>query len=638
MRYPSLSPGRISGGGGSDDDETDSSSGSGLGGSVPGAPDDGGGSDPSTSDPDPDPPNQYRDELGGDPVDSGGRNTGGGTRPDPEPDPSPTPTTNVDETTSGGPLDNLVENTLNPAAETFDEQIAEPAGEAVRASSPATLLDSQIPGGSPVGRTVENSVRGAANVANAPGIAAGLIRAGQRAADDTARANEQGAAGRRANRRELASDVVQGATSTGAAVQEDPVGTLSRIGGGIAGGALAGGAASRAARGLRGSPDADAGGSGGSVPSGRSNPGTGGVDSILDDVDVDARRGTSGPSTRSRVEGEVSRAVDDVTDRIDDSPLGDFVEDTRAQLQQQRPSSRDTGSAPDRTRPADAGGSFEDVRQDSLTQTQDALRDQATRPNPGTFDGAPRPFRSGGGDTIDPDGGVSLQRGSGIVDDADAAAGSTSAGGSGVGTGTGLGTLSGVNDPTGIADTATAGGTALDPAQILGAGTDSTGAGAQSDVIDQLGGGRLGGGTLPGDATGTGTDTDAGTDTFDPTDTDPGTDTPTDTTTGTDDVLATTTLTGTRTDTGTSTTDATLPGSTTVADTTTVDDAILRLGGSGGGDSGAPPRPRGEEEPDQDDDPAALLGFATESAEFGSGIASGSEELSRLGVGDPFSL
>jgi hypothetical protein len=613
-------PGAPTGGGGGDDDDSDSSSGSGLGGSIPGAPDDGGGTDGG----------------GIEPTDPSDAPSASPPSPAPEPDPAP-PSTNVDETTSGGPLDNLVENTLNPAANTFDEQIAETAGEAIRASSPATLVDSQVPGGSPVGRGIENTVRGAVNVANVPGIAAGAIRAGQRAADDTARANREGAAGRRANRRELASDIVQGATRTGTAIRNDPVATLSRIGGGIVGGAALGGAASRAARGLRGTPDAPDTPEG-TVPSGRSDIGTEGIDSLLEEVDIDARRGTSGASTRSRLEGEVSRTVDDVTERVENSPLGDFLGDERAQLQRERPDTRDTGSPPDRTRPADAGGSFEDVRQDALTQTQDALRDQATRPNPGTFDGAPRPFRSGGGDTIDPDGGVSLQRGSGIVDDVDAAAGSSSATATGVGLGGGLGAIAGVNDPTGIAETDTAAGAGLDPAQILGAGTDSTGADAQSEVLDQLGGGRLGGGTLPGDATATGTDTDSETDTFAPTDTDTGTGSPTDTDTVTDDLLATTTLTGTRTDTGTSATDATLPGSTTVADTTTVDDAIVRLGGGGGDDGGAPPRPRGEEEPDQDDDAAALLGFATDSREFGSGIASASDFLDGDGARDPFSL
>ena len=181
----------------------------------------------------------------------------------------------------------------------------------------------------------------------------------------------------------------------------------------------AGGRVSRALRETPEAPDTPEG----TVPSGRSDVGTAGRGSLLEDVDVDAERGITGPSARSRV----ARLVDD-------SALGDLLDDTRGQVQAGRQRSRDTGDGVDPTRPADAGGTFEDVRQDALTETQDQLRSDATRPTPGTFEGAPDPFRSGGGDTIDADG-VQLQRTTGTpevgggVDDAAATREASAVGG-----------------------------------------------------------------------------------------------------------------------------------------------------------------------------------------------------------------
>ena len=519
------------------------------------------------ADPDPEPPGGGEDiqrddpgpPAGSDPPAQGGSDdaTGGGQ----------TDTSGSDR----GPLDRFVEDTLNPGAEAFDERIAETAGETIRDTSPATLIDSQIRGGNPVGRTVENSVRGAVNIANAPGIAAGLIRTGQRAADDTARVNEQGAAGRRQNRQELAADVVGAATATGAAIQDDPVGTLSRIGGGIIGGAAVGGAASRAARGLRGAPDGNAGGP--AVATGRSDVGTGGVDQILDADTVDALRGTSGPSRRSRLRGEASRRLDDLDEML---PGGS----DRGQLQfggQGRGAGRSGGETPDAprdfdrgrdpTRPPDGGGTIDDIRQDSLTQTQDQLRSDATRPAPGDFEPSPDPFGPGTRrGTISEGGDVELTRSTGgVATETGGASGAgatsrfsaTGAGAGAAGAGAaGVGEVSQTTDPTGIAPDATVtGGSTLDPQRILGAGTDATGAETLSEPndptniapadVDEFGEQRLGGGTLPGDATGGGTDTGTLDETNDPSnvtppgsETDTGSDTdtfaPTDTGTGTD--------------------------------------------------------------------------------------------------------
>ena len=657
MRIPGA-PGRFTGGGGSDDDETDSTPDSGLGGSIPGAPS--GGSDPEPA-PDPDPapepepepdpdPSGFRDELGGDPVDSGGRNTGGSTRPDPAPDPSPTTraSASVDVpagASDGGGIGERVTSNLDSLSQAYTDTIAEPAGDLAAAANPVAGIETEQLGTNRVGTVTESAVENVAQLGNVPGAVAGTIDAGQALAAASARSRDQVTIGgvptgvsvpNPEGQRQNAQAAAGIAASSAAQAAENPFETTGRVIGGAVGGALGGAAIARGARGVSRAADApDAPDTpDGTVPSGRSNPGTEGIGSLLEEVDVDARRGTSGPSTRSRLEGEVSRAVDDVTERVENSPLGDFLGDERAQLQRERPDTRDTGSPPDRTRPADAGGSFEDVRQDALTEAQDQLRSDATRPNPGTFDGGPSPFREGRGDTIDPDGGVSLQRGAGVVDDVDAAAGSSTAGsGLGTGTGTGLGSISSAADPSGIADTGTAAGARLDPAQILGAGTDSTGAGAQSEVLDELGAGRLGGGTLPGDATGTGTDTDSGTDTFAPTDTGtgtdsgPGTDTPTDTATSTADLLGTTTLSGTTADTDTTGTGAGLPGSPTLGEPVASSETVSRLAPRDGDGGGRPVRPRGEEEADQSDDDAPVLAFDVAADELDSGIASAEEIL-----------
>lgn len=464
--------------------------------------------------------------------------------PDPAPADGAGPT-DADRGTADdrGPLDRFVDDRLDPAAETYDERIAEGAGEFIRDTSPATLVDSQIPGGNPVGRAVENSVRGAVNIGNVPGIAAGAIQAGQRAADDTARVNEQGAAGRRQNRQELAGDAVGAVTATGQAIQDDPVGTISRLAGGTAAGFGVGGAASRASRVVRGSPDVDGAGSGAAVRTGRSDVGTGGVDTILDADTVDSIRGTSGPSRRSRLRGEASRRLDDLDEML---PGGS----DRGQLQaggQGRGTGRDGGgsggetpAAPrdfdggrDPTRPPDAGGSFEDVRDDALTQLQDDLGSRGQRPDAGDFEPSPDALAGPGTrrGTITESGDVELTRSSGGIATESAGAsgaGATSRFSSTGGGAAGVGSLSGVNDPTGVSETGSpTGGTTLDPQRILGGGTDTTGAETLSETNDATGidpgtrdqfGGPLGGGTLPGDAQGGGSDTGTLDETNDPTD------------------------------------------------------------------------------------------------------------------------
>src|SRR6056297_2112212 len=134
MRYPSTSPGRITGpgpsGGSSADDDSFSPS-------------------PPGPDPAPAPSEEFGSELGGDPVNT----------PDPSPQPDPVdvggsadgpadPTPDQGGGTSrnqqDGPLDNLVEDTLNPAADQFRDQVVEPAGDVARAISPAAQVSDRL--------------------------------------------------------------------------------------------------------------------------------------------------------------------------------------------------------------------------------------------------------------------------------------------------------------------------------------------------------------------------------------------------------------------------------------------------------------------------------------------------------------
>ena len=630
--------------------------GSGLGGAPGGGSDDDGGSSGGSTAPDNDAGRVAPDPVDGGGSDDDGGSSGGSTAPNNDAGrvaPRETRTisaggqsVNIPEIGVGsGPepqeFQELNRSNLQRRNSQYRENVADPIGTLARKASPASLIDQAIPGNR-VGRSVENFTEGAVNLGNAPAWALGAMSVGERVARDTRRANQDGAEGRRQNRQELANDAIGAAVGTGRAIQNDPFGTLSRIAGSAFAGAAASGAAARA---VRGTPDVDGAGSGSAVPSGRSNVGTGGVDSLLDDVDVDARRGTSGPSTRSRVEGEVSRAVDDVADRLGDSRVADFLDDTRAQLQQ-RPASRepDFSDAPDRTRPADAGGTFEDVRQDALTQLQDDLGGRGRRPDPGTFDGAPQPFRSGGSDTIDADGGVNLQRTTGTPEGGSTAGlgrvssttdptGIAPTGGASLGTGI---TLSAINDPTGI--------TASDARQRGATAGDTLTASETADrLADQFG---LGGGLdARNDPTGiSDTDTEArvdaggddATDTLSPTDT--GTDT------GTEPLAdlpsARTTITDTAQRAGQVTGTDTRTALFGAADTASLSDPeALRAARQGrDDDEGRYPRSPGVEAGGGDDTDPALLGFASDSTDFSSGIASASDFINDDGGRDPFSL
>ena len=146
--------------------------------------------------------------------------------------------------------------TLDDAADAFTAG-AETVGDAAAFASPATELDRVLPG-EPVRRTVEGVNAGAIDAVNPAAAAQGIGAAADRVVRDTRRANQQGAAGRRQNRQELAADTLAAATGFAGRVQEDPVGALSRTAGGAVGGTIAGSAVARSARSAaRGSSDVD---------------------------------------------------------------------------------------------------------------------------------------------------------------------------------------------------------------------------------------------------------------------------------------------------------------------------------------------------------------------------------------------
>ena len=103
------------------------------------------------------------------------------------------------------------------------------------------------------------------------------------------------------------------------------------------------------------------------------------ADSLLDADAVDDARNVEAPSLTDRARGEFER----ITGRQQTS-APELVDDQAAMGPVQVSPDADTRTfdspeTRDPTRPEDVGGSFEDVRQDSLTQTQDALRDVGRR-------------------------------------------------------------------------------------------------------------------------------------------------------------------------------------------------------------------------------------------------------------------
>ncbi len=342
----------------------------------------------------------------------------------------------------------------------------------------------------------------------------GVEAAGEAAVDAA-----QAAPGAAVDAAEAVRDNPRSAAVTGTAL----VGTL---GVGAVGGAAARTGARGVASGARrfsGSVDgADA------VRTGRSDVGTGGVDQILDADTVDAARGVTGPSRRSRLRGEASRRLDQLDEML---PGGS----DRGQLQfggQGRGTGRGRGGGetPDAPRDFDRGDDrvSDNLVQQSLNRQQRAERGAVDR---GDFEGAQDPLAGGGTrrGTISERGEVELTRSTGAVD----TAAETATGGTAAGTGStgelagasaaGVGSVRRTTDPTGIApDTTVTGGMTVDPVndptsiasttaptgtQQVDPASDPTGIDPTSNLRD-LFGGTPAGYTLPGTAAG-GEQTDA---------------------------------------------------------------------------------------------------------------------------------
>jgi hypothetical protein len=374
-------------------------------------------------------------------------------------------------------------STLDDLGDAYTETVAEPVGDAVAATNPAARLEQEALGTDRLSRFTENVGEGAAQLGNAPAIAAGTIDAVQTLDESRSRARDPvtiggvptGATvpdpeGQDANREAATAAAGQAA----AAAARNPIETSGQLVGSALGGVAASRGIARVARGSSTSSGVDAD----PVPSGRSNPGTEGVGSVLDPDDVGTTNlrdtgvdvdDTVSTSTRTADTDSGSLPLEDavgdaggVRTMLDRQRAGldDFLGDDRAQAQLGR--QRDRGT--DRGAPDTDAGSFEDIRQDALTQIQDDLAGRARRPDPGDFDPDGDPLGGAGGarrGTIDPDTGeVSLGRSRGptgttVVDDATAtgAAPMSPADILGAGAGTGLGSIAETTDPTGIAPT-----------------------------------------------------------------------------------------------------------------------------------------------------------------------------------------
>jgi hypothetical protein len=612
-------------GGGSDDTggADDASPGPATGGGSPSFP---GGVDPEPPDDDPDP-------SPGPSAPSGAPSVPGGVDPEP-PEPDPSGETAV--------LDDL--------GQAYTETVAEPVGDFTAATNPIAQAEKATLGTNRIARVSEGFGEGVAQIGNVPGNTAAAIDTVQTIDQARSRATDPVTVGGvptgvtvpdlegQERNTEAAAGAAAGAA---AAAAERPFETTGRV----IGGALGGAAASRGIARVAGRTGSSSGSSSGAVPSGRSQVGTGGRGSVLEEIDVDAERGISSPSTASRVRGEVGRTVDDVTDAVSDAvdPLVPDAGETgtlRSGLVPESATERRTPDAPDDfdRRPPDAGGTFEDIRDDALTQIQDDLRGRGQRPDPGDFERAPQPFRDRGGDTIDADAGVQLQRSTATPDlDVGGVDNAAGFGAAGPASATGLGALSAVNDPTQVAGTEAVTGTESRAGSRGGTGAGSFGTlGVLSGVNDPSQ-------VAPTDDSDTGTDvgTDLGTDTA----ADVGADTLGDTgSTGVGDgdtrtepipqLRGRTTVgaqqaPGSITDTAAGTQIVAEPD---VATDIGADGFATRTGFGFGGGTTTRGRPRGEEEQDEDEE-APLFGLAADADRIDSGIASGTEQLEDIASG-----
>src|SRR6056297_2885738 len=499
------------------------------GGTPGGSPDDtaGGGADDPTPEFDPTPSPGGTSGGSADATGGGGGGSGGGdvpsqsitrTRPDPT----------VEADADVGVLDGFSE-TLESASENYTEEIAEPFGDVVGDATPATAIEGRLTGTNVSERLVESTASGVAQLGNVP---AGILATGSavdRLDEDlgrgTQRQTQVGVLGSTAivpdaGTREVARDFGSDAVRVAGAAASNPVETTGSLFGAGIGGAVASRAAFGAARRARGSgSDVDVG-EVEAVSTGRENVGTGGLDDILDADTIDDARGVTGPSRTARARASLERSLDDIAERVTegvDDAVSQFVPEAgetgsvRSGLVPRSATERDTPDAPtdfDSTRPPGAGGTFEDVRDDALTQIQDDLEGRARRPDPGDFDGAGQPFGRDRGPLFNPETGeVELQRSTATPGRAPQTGATNlattfddTATGVAAGSASAVGSIDDVNDPTGIAGRST-------PDYGLDAG-------------DSLPGGSLAGGDSAGvdvdpvnDPTGiadTGSDTDTG--------------------------------------------------------------------------------------------------------------------------------
>lgn len=315
-----------------------------------------------------------------------------------------------------------IEQGLRDAGNAFSEgaqQIADPAGDALAANPLVDILDPSPDGidrqgfenaTTPQSREERNraslfsgTAAGAAEALNAPRLGVAGIELGEAASagiDATAVSGGDQEEFEEFEQRAAGGAAVQAVDTTRAA-RDSPFNTA----GTVVGGAVGATGLLRAGRAVGGSTGARTAGSlvqpgeelfkalrrsdsGTSAPSGTGQLGSGGTGSLLDADALDAGRG---PSTSSRVRGELSRS--DTLNRIRDS-INEFRSDTSAQLEFAQQRDRGGGSSGSSS-PPDAPQDFDPSRSEVLGGSP---RDQLSRDitgrartqrqqNRGTFDG-----------------------------------------------------------------------------------------------------------------------------------------------------------------------------------------------------------------------------------------------------------
>lgn len=154
-------------------------------------------------------------------------------------------------------LDRLVNDRLDPAAETYRQRVSEPAGRALADATPAAQIERRVLGTNRLDRTFESAGTTVAQGGNLPGIAAGTIRGAQTVDDAVSRSFDPVVVGgvttgvvvpNPSGQEEVAADAADAGTAAAADAAANPFRTTGSLIGGAAIGVGSARAASGASR------------------------------------------------------------------------------------------------------------------------------------------------------------------------------------------------------------------------------------------------------------------------------------------------------------------------------------------------------------------------------------------------------